>query len=94
MEAEYIACSASVQEAVWLRRFLQRLGILTHASDPVTIYCNSMADLAYAKDPKYHGRTKHMKVRGLKRNEYITNRVSKLPLFKGRNDVYEQASVV
>lgn len=57
MEAEYIACSASVQEAVWLRRFLQRLGILTHASDPVTIYCESMADLAYAKDPKYHGRT-------------------------------------
>jgi hypothetical protein len=34
MEAEYIACSASVQEAVWLRRFLLRLGILTHASAP------------------------------------------------------------
>lgn len=42
---------------------MQRLGILTHAPDPVRIYCDSMAALAYAKDPKSHGRTKHLQVR-------------------------------
>ncbi|CAL5374326.1 unnamed protein product [Camellia sinensis] len=63
MEAEFVACSSAVQEAVWLRRFLQHLDVVTHTSDPVTIHCDSMAALAYAKDPKYHGRTKHIDVR-------------------------------
>jgi hypothetical protein len=63
MEAEYVACSAAVQEAVWLRRFLQHLEIVRDALDPVTIHCDSTATLAYAKDPKYHGRTKHIDIR-------------------------------
>ena len=63
MESEYVACSAVVQEAVWLRRFLQRLDIIASAIDPVTIYSDSMAALAYAKNPKYHGKTKHIKIK-------------------------------
>jgi hypothetical protein len=55
MEAEYVACSAAVQEAIWLSRFLQQLEIIVDALDPVTIYYDSKAALAYAKDPKYHG---------------------------------------
>ncbi len=27
MEAEFVACSAAAQEAIWLRRFLQDLGV-------------------------------------------------------------------
>ena len=37
MEAEYVACSVAVQEAVWLRRFFQNLEVVKDASDPVTI---------------------------------------------------------
>jgi len=62
MEAEYVACSAAVQEVVWLRRFLQHLEIVRDALDPLTIHCDSTAALAYAKDPKYHGRTKHIDI--------------------------------
>ena len=29
----------------------------------MTLYCDSMAALAYAKDPKYHGKTKHIQIR-------------------------------
>uniref|UniRef100_A0A2N9GHN6 Uncharacterized protein n=1 Tax=Fagus sylvatica TaxID=28930 RepID=A0A2N9GHN6_FAGSY len=47
MESEYVACSAAVQEAVWLHRFLQRLDVVASAMDPVTIYSDSMATLAY-----------------------------------------------
>ena len=63
MEAEYVACSAAVQEAVWLRRFLQRLGPLVHVKDAVLVYCDSTSALAYAKDPKYHGKSKHIDIR-------------------------------
>ncbi|XP_043714549.1 uncharacterized protein LOC122662913 [Telopea speciosissima] len=51
MESEYIACSAAVQEAVWLRRFLQRLSVSAHLDDAVLIHCDSTVALAFAKDP-------------------------------------------
>lgn len=63
MEAEYIASSAASQEAVWLRRFLKHLGVVDSAKEAVTIHCDSMAALAYMKDPKYHGKTKHIQMR-------------------------------
>jgi len=63
MEAEYVACSAAVQEAVWLRRFLQHTGLVETSDEPVVVYCDSMAALCYVKDPKYHGKTKHIQVR-------------------------------
>jgi hypothetical protein len=37
--------------------------IFKDALDPVTIHCDSTIALAYAKDPKYHGRTKHIDIR-------------------------------
>ena len=60
MEAEYVACSSAIQEAVWLRRFLQDIGVVKTTFEAVTLYCDSMVALAYAKDPKYHGKTKHI----------------------------------
>ena len=41
---------------------MQDIGIVKTTFDPVTLYCDSMAALAYAKDPKYHGKTKHIKI--------------------------------
>jgi hypothetical protein len=60
MESEYVTCSAAVQEAVWLRRFLQRLSVTAHAEDAILLYSDSTSALAYAKDPKYHGKAKHI----------------------------------
>jgi hypothetical protein len=77
MESEYVACSAAIQEAVWLRRFLQRLNIVASAMDPVTIYSDSMAALAYAKDLKYHGKTKHIEIK----YHYIRDMVAKKEVF-------------
>ncbi|KAL0367961.1 UNVERIFIED_CONTAM: Retrovirus-related Pol polyprotein from transposon TNT 1-94 [Sesamum calycinum] len=60
VEVEYVACTSTVQEAIWLRRFLKSLRISTHVDDAVVIYCDNTTTIAYAKDPKYHGRTKHI----------------------------------
>ena len=62
MEAEYVACSAAISKAVWLRRFFQNLEVIKDASDPITVHCDSMTALAYAKGSKYHGRTKHIDI--------------------------------
>ncbi|KAL1209293.1 Retrovirus-related Pol polyprotein from transposon TNT 1-94 [Cardamine amara subsp. amara] len=62
-EAEFMACSASVQEAVWLRRFLQSLNVTPNPSNPVMIHCDNQVCIAYMKDPKYHERMKHIEIK-------------------------------
>ena len=62
MDAKNVACSLAIQEAIWLSSFLQHLKIIKTSSVPVTIYCDSMVALPYAKDPKYHGKTKHIQI--------------------------------
>jgi hypothetical protein len=77
MEPEYVAYSAAVQETVWLCRFLQRLDVVVSAMDLVTKYSDCMAALAYAKDSKYHGKTKHIEIK----YHYIRDMVAKEKVF-------------
>ena len=56
MESEYVACLAAAQEVVWLKRFFQSLWVTSLVDEAVKIYCDSMATLAYANGPKYHGK--------------------------------------
>ena len=51
MESEFVVCAATIQKAVWLKRFLKRLGI-----NVMDIHCDSEVAIAYAVDPKYHNR--------------------------------------
>jgi hypothetical protein len=72
MEAEYVACSAATQDTVWLKNFLYHLKIIKSTSNPVTIYCDNTTAIVVAKDPKYHGKTKHIKMRYYYIREAIT----------------------
>ena len=55
------------------RSFLQHLEIVKTTLKPVTIFCDNTTALAVAKDPKYHGKTKHIK----KRYHYIGDAITK-----------------
>ena len=63
MESEYVACSAAAQEVVFLKRFFQSLWVTSLADEVVKMYCDSLAALAHAKDPKYHSKSKHIQTR-------------------------------
>ena len=73
MEAEFIACSAAVQEVVWLRRFFGNLGIRGDCVEPITVHCDNQAAISFTNDPKYHGRTKHIDTK----NNYIRDIIAK-----------------
>ena len=60
MESEYVACSAATQEAIWLKKFFQSLKVTSLVDEAVKMYCDSMAALAHAEDPKYHSKSKHI----------------------------------
>ena len=51
MESDFVACAATIQKAVWLKRFLKRLGI-----NVMDIHCDSEVAIAYTVGPNYHNR--------------------------------------
>ncbi|XP_071723237.1 secreted RxLR effector protein 161-like [Rutidosis leptorrhynchoides] len=60
METKFVVLSAAIKENVWLKRLLDHLGVIGSAADLLLINCDSQAAKAYTKDPKYHGKTKHI----------------------------------
>ena len=63
MEAEYITCSAIVQQVVWLKRFVEDLEINISATSLVTVYCDNQAVISFSKDAKYHSKSKHIETK-------------------------------
>ncbi|GJY27459.1 hypothetical protein Tco_0403226 [Tanacetum coccineum] len=62
-EAEYIAASETAMEAVCIRKFISRLGIVPTINEPIKMFCNNSAVLFIANEPgvqrgarHYHGR--------------------------------------
>ena len=58
-EAEYMAASSAVKEALWLRKLLSELRLL---SGPVHIHTDNQASLALMKNPLTSQRAKHIDI--------------------------------
>ena len=63
MEVEFIMLSTTVQEGIWLRRFLEHLINKENVIKPVVISCDNQDAMAYTKDPKFHAKTKHIDIK-------------------------------
>ena len=60
MEGEYVAALKATKEAVWLRKFLMELGVITRVVDPIILYCDNSGAFAQAKEPRNHRTGKHI----------------------------------
>ena len=65
-EAEYIAATEAGKEMIWLKRFLQELGL--NQMDYI-VYYDSQSAINLSKNSMYRARTKHIDVRYLWINE-------------------------
>ena len=61
VEAEYMAATEAVKEALWWRMFLRGVGYAT--PDPTTILSDSQGSIAISLNSVNHQRTKHIDVR-------------------------------
>ena len=59
-EAEYMALSLATQEAVWLRRLLNDIGLKQQS--PSLIYEDNQGAIELSRNPKFHKRTKHIDI--------------------------------
>ncbi|KAL0291707.1 UNVERIFIED_CONTAM: Retrovirus-related Pol polyprotein from transposon TNT 1-94, partial [Sesamum calycinum] len=59
-EAEYIAASEAAKEAVWMKNYIQELGVVPSIAEPVVIFCDNNGAIAQAKELRSHHRSKHI----------------------------------
>ena len=53
-EVEYIAASDVAKEAVWIKNFIFRLGVVPSITNPVDVYCDNNGAIAQAKESRSH----------------------------------------
>lgn len=60
-EAEFMAATAAAYQGVWLRNLLTQITDMKHC--PVVIYIDNKSAIDLARNPVFHGRSKHIDVR-------------------------------
>ncbi|KAL3641556.1 hypothetical protein CASFOL_012371 [Castilleja foliolosa] len=59
-EAEFIAATEAVKEAMWFKGVIKEL---LNRNDVITVYCDNQSALHLSKNPMFHERSKHIDVR-------------------------------
>ncbi|KAK4394181.1 Retrovirus-related Pol polyprotein from transposon TNT 1-94 [Sesamum angolense] len=59
-EAEYIAASELAKEAVWMKNYIQELGVVPSIAEPVVIFYDNRGVIEQSKEPRSHHRSKHI----------------------------------
>ncbi|GJV30680.1 hypothetical protein Tco_1387128 [Tanacetum coccineum] len=49
-QSEYMAASEAAMEAVWIRKFVEDLGVMPSISKPINMYCDNSAAIIFAND--------------------------------------------
>ncbi|GKF90090.1 hypothetical protein Tco_0264053 [Tanacetum coccineum] len=60
IEAEYMALTKAVKEAIWLRGLLEELGVKLNT---VAVNCDNQGAIHLSRNHVFHERTKHINVR-------------------------------
>lgn len=84
-EAEYVAATSSVCEAIWLRNLLAEL---SHQQEgPTTIFVDNKSTIELAKNPVQHGRSKHIDTRYHFIRQQVKDKVIKLSFCKSEKKI-------
>ncbi|KAL0285079.1 UNVERIFIED_CONTAM: Retrovirus-related Pol polyprotein from transposon TNT 1-94 [Sesamum angustifolium] len=60
MEVEYIVATEAAKEAVWMKNYIQRVGVVPSIAEPVVIFCDNNGATMQAKELSSHHRSKHI----------------------------------
>ncbi|GJY43482.1 retrotransposon protein, putative, ty1-copia subclass [Tanacetum coccineum] len=59
-ESEYIAACEALKKAIWMKNFIGDLGLAPTVQDPIEKFCDNKSAFALTKEPKDHGKSKHI----------------------------------
>lgn len=74
-EAEFVAATAAVNQALWLRKILMDLNL--EQKESTEIFVDNQAAIAISHNPVFHGKTKHFNIklfflREVQKEEFVT----------------------
>ena len=75
-EAEYMALASAAQEAMWLQQITTDLQM--RPTGVTVIYEDNQSTISMAKNPQFHGRLKHIKIKYHFVQEQVCNGTVKL----------------
>jgi hypothetical protein len=75
-EAEYIALASAAQEAVWMRRLITDINCGSEGA--MVIFEDNQSAICMAKNPQYHGKSKHIGIKYHFIREQVSNGVVEL----------------
>lgn len=58
--AEVMAAAEASKEGVWIKKFLEELGVVPSSESPLELFCDNSASISQIKEPKSHHKTKYM----------------------------------
>ena len=70
-EAEYITLASAAQESLWLQQLLADL--LKEPTKPMVIFEDNQSAICMAKNPQFHGRSKHIAIKYHFIREQVSN---------------------
>ncbi|GKD02575.1 putative RNA-directed DNA polymerase [Tanacetum coccineum] len=70
-ESKYIAACEASKEAIWMNNFIGDLGVVPTVQDPIQIFCDTESAVALTKEPKDHGKSKHIE----RKYHFVRNKV-------------------
>ena len=50
----------AAKEAVWMRKFIDKLGVVPTIADPIDLYCDNNGAILLAKEPRSHQQSLHI----------------------------------
>ncbi|KAL0446195.1 UNVERIFIED_CONTAM: Retrovirus-related Pol polyprotein from transposon TNT 1-94 [Sesamum latifolium] len=59
-EAEYIAAAETAKDAVWIKNFISKLGVVPSVASPIKLYYDNNRAIAQAKEPTPNQKSKHV----------------------------------
>ncbi|KAK4402393.1 Retrovirus-related Pol polyprotein from transposon TNT 1-94 [Sesamum angolense] len=88
MESEYITASEAAKEAVWMKNYIQELGVVPSIAEPIFIFCDNNKAIAQAKEPRSHHLSKHI----LKRYYLLGEMVGRSDIWMDRVSLVENTA--
>ena len=58
--AEVMAAAEASKEGVWIKKFLEELGVVPSSEGPLELFCDNSGSISQIKEPKSHHKTKYM----------------------------------
>ncbi|KAL0300195.1 UNVERIFIED_CONTAM: Retrovirus-related Pol polyprotein from transposon TNT 1-94 [Sesamum angustifolium] len=73
MEVEYIPASKAAKEEIWMKNYIQELGVVPSIVEPMVIFCNNKEAIAQVKESRSRPHSKHI----LRRYHLLSEMVSR-----------------